>query len=152
MSSYTKILEIKNSCRLDYFVMACSYYFDIGYSGAKEITERAIQKAEGNGLMTKECVQWIMKTAKRIAEISEGPIDLVQFCMAEDIFETQYYAGKLSRGRLEEIIQARMSQENSCITEPDGCQNLCDLYECDEGDWELLGYTLPDDEENNRAK
>ena len=148
MSSYKKILEIKNSCRLDYFVVACSYFFDIGYNEAKELTEEDIDNAEGNGIMTKDFVQWIMKTAKQIADVSEGPIDLVQFCAAEDIFETQYYAGKLSRGRLEEMVQARMVQEKCVTTDEDDLQNLCDLYEAEPDDFELLGYdiSLPEEE------
>ena len=57
MSSYEKIKGIKNQYRLDHFAIACSYFFDIGYRHALEITDEENENAQENGLMTKDFVQ-----------------------------------------------------------------------------------------------
>lgn len=40
------------------------------------------------------------------------------------------------------MIQARMSQERYSVTDKAGCEILCNLYECDEGELEMLGYNV----------
>lgn len=142
MSTYEKIKEIYRQQRLDYFVMACSYFFDIGYAQAKELTEEQINKAEGNGLMTKEFVQYIMRTAKEIAEVSESPIDLVQFCMAEDVFDIRLYANQVPKSKLEQMIEQRLSYDEFDFSKVDDIEKACEKYDCDAEDFEMLGYEL----------
>lgn len=142
MSSYEKIKEIYRQQRLDYFVMACSYFFDIGYAQAKELTEDDIDKAEGNGLMTKEFVQFVMRTAKEIAEVSESPIDLVQFCMAEDVFDIRLYANKVPKFKLEQMVEQRLSYDEFDFSKVDDIEKACEKYDCDAEDFEMLGYEI----------
>lgn len=139
--SYKKLTEIKNSCRFDYFVMAVSHYFDIGHRNAQRITEAEIKAAEGNAMMSKEFVEWLMETAKKIADSVDSAVEVVQFCMIEDIFDTRFYAGKLSRGDLEEMVRERLANEDDY-----NVATLCDLYNCDEEQLELVGITVNDEE------
>ena len=135
--SYEKLMEIKNSCRFDYFVMAVSHYLDIGHRNALRITESEIKSVEGNDMMSKDFCEWLMETAKKIADSVDSAVEVVQFCMVEDIFDTRYYAGKLSRGELEKMVQYQLNYEI------DGCTNLEDVagrWDCDVEDLELLGY------------
>ena len=145
MSSYEKIKEIYNQQRVDYFAMACSYYFQIGHSSAWDISEEDIAKAEENGLMTKEFVQNLMKTARDIAKASESSIDLVQFCMAEDIFDVRLYANKIPRYKLEEMIKSGIYNDNYDFTKVKDVEEACDKYECDAEDFESLGYEITEE-------
>ena len=102
---YADLKKIYERTRLDYFAMAVSYLLDIGWRNAKEIDESDIHDAQGNGLMTKEFVQGLMRTAKEIADAIHGPVEIIQFCDAEGVFEVEYYSkGEcLKRRTLEEV-------------------------------------------------
>ena len=142
MSSYEKLKEIKNQYRLDHFVMACAHFFDIGYRNALEITDEEIENAQENGLMTKEFVQFLMRTARELAQVSESAIDVVQFCAAEDIFDTRYYVNKLSRNTLEEMIEASLCHDEYDFSKVKDIEEACEKYNCDAEDFETLGYEL----------
>ena len=143
--SYEKLMEIKNSCRFDYFVMAINHYLDIGHRNALKITEKEIKAVKGNDIMSKDFCEWLLETAKKIADSVNSAIEVVQFCEAEDIFDTRYYANKLSRGDLEEMVQSRIRYdlETMNIGNPD----MPVLYDCDRENFELLGWELKEEEE-----
>ncbi len=140
--AYEELLKISNECRLDYFVMAISYLFDIGYIQASGITDKQIEDAEPNGLMKKDFVEWLMKTARRITEVTECSADVIQFCMAEDVFDTKYFAGKPGRGDLEEMIRNRIEYEPKNISDEEDAEYFEERYGCDIEDFELLGYKV----------
>ena len=73
---------------------------------------------------------------------SESPIDLVQFCMAEDIYDTRYYANKISRFRLEEMIEQRLSYDGYDFSKVNDVEEACEKYDCDAEDFEFLGYEI----------
>ena len=147
MSSYKKLLEIKNDCRFDHFVLALGYFFDIGYQGAKNITDKHIDSAKGNGIMTRDFVQWLMREAKEIADSVTSAIDVVQFCEAEDIFDIRYYANKIPYSELEDMVKERLCCEDYDTTKEDELQKLCNLYDCDPENFEMLGFSIPEEEE-----
>lgn len=97
---YEELRKIYDVTRLDYFVMAITYLMDIGFRNAKEITDKEIEQAEGNGIMTKGFVQDLMKTARQIAKVS-GPVELAQLCQAKSIFTP---AEGLSNERLQKLV------------------------------------------------
>ncbi len=138
--AYEELQKIRKECRLDYFVMVISYLFDIGYAKASGITDEQIKDAEPNGLMTKDFVEWLMKTARRITEVTESAVDVIQFCIAEDIFDTKYYAGKLGRSSLEEMLNNRIAYEDK--TPFQDAEYFEEKYGCDIEDFELLGYKV----------
>lgn len=152
MTTYEKLLELKKSTRYDYFALACGYFFDIGYNAAKEITDEEIKNVEGNGIMTKDFCEWMMETARTIANTIDSAVELVQFCMAEDIYDIRNYANKLPRYKLEEMIKYRLNSEEIPIdvSPIKKIEFLCNVYDCDEEDLELLGIDIPDEywEEN----
>lgn len=80
--------------------MAISYLMDIGFRNAKEITDKDIEEAEGNGLMTKEFVETLMKLARDIANTCE-PSELIQLCQ---VFEPFAVPEKLTKERMESVI------------------------------------------------
>ena len=127
---YADLKKIYDRTRLDYFAMAVSYLVDIGWRNAKEIDESDIHDAQGNGLMTKEFVQGLMRTAKEIADAVEGPTEIIQFCDAEGVFEVEHYTKgeKLRRSTLEEVSKKLIeyllyddsmdfSSQNTCIVD-----------------------------------
>lgn len=92
--SYNKVYEVyrKNPST---FPMAVAYLIDKGYEFTKQITDEDIVKLEGNGLMTKEFVQELVRTAREITKATDNnTVEIIQFCAAEEIFDTEYYTGK----------------------------------------------------------
>lgn len=102
---YAKLKEIYDKTRLDIFSMAATYICDIGYRNAINITDKEIDEMEGNGLMTKEFVQMLVKLSRDICNVIESPTELIQFCDAVGIYETTYFTDgeHLSRRTLEDI-------------------------------------------------
>lgn len=77
------------------FPMAVGYLTDKGFSFVKQITDKDIEELEGNGLMTEEFVKDLVRTARDITEASDNSsVEIIQFCAAEGIFDTEYYTGK----------------------------------------------------------
>lgn len=144
--TYNNLLKIKSSCRIDYFCMVCSYFFDIGYQGAKSISDKDIENVQANGMFSKDFNEWLMKTAKEIADTISSAIELVQFCMAEDIFDIRLFANKLPRNSLEDMVKTRISWEDQIRTDnADYIRYLVSRYDCDAEDLELLNITVPDE-------
>ncbi len=146
MNTYEKLLKIKQKCRVDFFAMALAYFFDIGYSQAKALTNEEISNTQGNGFMTKDFCENLMRTAREIAETAENAIDVVMFCMAEDIFDIEMFADKAPRYKMEEMIKNRISCEKSSPSDPDAVEYFEEKYGCDIEQFSLLGYEIPEEE------
>lgn len=72
------------------FQMVVTYLFDVGFRNVMQITDEDIDELEENGIMTKEFVQDLVRTAREVANICEGqPINLVMFCMKEKLFDVK---------------------------------------------------------------
>ena len=59
-----KIIEEEFDSRMGNAVI--SYIMDKGMSNVKEVTDEQIEKLEGNGLMTQDFVQSLVRCARRI--------------------------------------------------------------------------------------
>lgn len=101
---YDKLKAIYNRERLDVFSMAVSHLLDIGFRHAEKITDDEIEQMKGNGLMTQDFVQYLVKLSREIAQNCDNPVEIIQFCQAEEVFDIRYYANKPSWGDLEEVI------------------------------------------------
>lgn len=102
---YAKLKEIYDKTRLDIFSMAATYICDIGYRNVVDITDKEIDELEGNGLMTQSFVQMLVRLAREISGVIESPTELIQFCDAMGVFETEYYTNgeHMNRRTLEDI-------------------------------------------------
>jgi len=102
---YAKLKEIYYKTRLDIFSMAVTYICDIGYRNVVDITDKEIDELEGNGLMTQSFVQMLVRLAREISGVIESPTELIQFCDAMGVFETEYYTNgeHMNRRTLEDI-------------------------------------------------
>ena len=97
--AYLEMMEVYQKTRKDVFAMAVAYLLDKGFDMMMDIEEDDIVTMEGNGLMTAEFVQDLVRTAKRIADATAtctgyDPIELIQFCMTVPVFSTEFYGGK----------------------------------------------------------
>ena len=143
---YKKLLEIKGKSNEAAFNVVCTYIFDIGYQAAKEITDEDIENAKGDGFATKEFNQWVMRTAREVVNIINNNVELVQFCAVEDVYDTRFFADKLPRWQLEDMLKTRISMEDYTRTDTtDYIIYLCDRYDCDAEDLEYLGIEIPDE-------
>ena len=137
--SYQGMKKLYDKTRLDYFVMAVTHLMDIGWRNAEKITDEEIEKCEGNGLMTKDFVQWIQRTAREITQIADGPVELIQFCEAQDVFDVQNYADMTPRNRLEEMLLNAISYLGN---RGNGVEDIMEILEADEEEMERWGYEL----------
>lgn len=71
-----KIIEKEFDSRMGNAVI--SYIMDKGMSNVKEITDKQIKKLEGNGLMTQDFIQSLVRCARRICIECEW-IELIEF-------------------------------------------------------------------------
>ena len=72
---YSKLNEIYSKTRVDVFVMALGYLIEKGTSNIAEITDDEINEIDGNGFMTKEFSQMLVKLARDIAKKIEDELD-----------------------------------------------------------------------------
>ena len=141
---YTEIKAIYDKTRLDMFCMMTSYLLDIGFRNAKEITDEEIENAEGNGIMTKEFVQGLMKQAREIANICT-PTDLIILCQAEDVFDTSFVAGKIQRSRLEVLFDNAVTSMMCDDFNGHTVEDIADYLGATEDEMEMLGYEIEED-------
>lgn len=73
------------------FSCAVTYVIEKGTETVKNITNEDISNLKGNGLMTAEYCQAIVRTAKDIVKFLDTPTELIQFCNAIDLYETSFY-------------------------------------------------------------
>jgi len=74
------------------FSMAVAFLIDKGSSNVSKITEDQILTLEGNGLMTAEFEQDLVRTAVKLANvIKNNPVALVKFCEVEDVFDIEVF-------------------------------------------------------------
>jgi hypothetical protein len=98
MTAYEKIKEIYDGTRLDIFVMATSHLLDIGWRTAEKITDKQIDNLEGNGLMTKEFCQELVRIARNIAKACNA-VEFIQFCQVEKLFDTKGFKSRSKGNR-----------------------------------------------------
>ncbi len=110
ISTYDKLMEIYRKHSNDgMFVLAITYIINKGQDMVSGITEEQIQSVKDNGIMSAEFSQNIIRTAKEINEaVGESGQALYQFCQAESIFETEYFAGKMLREEMLKCIEKLM--------------------------------------------
>ncbi len=149
MNSYDKLKKIQQNVNAPVLSVALTYLLDIGFKAATQITDEMINEAKGNDLMTKGFEELVMKTAREIAQ-TVNLTDVYVFCQAEDIFDTRYNASKLPRYTLEDMIKASLSPMSIMDVEynldtKEGIKRVCEKYDCDAEDLELLGITIPED-------
>jgi hypothetical protein len=86
--------------RRDIFSMATTHLMDIGYRKATEITDEEIEELDGNGLMTKEFVQYLVRLTRELAKAST-PVELIIFCQVVELYDVSTY--KIPWNRMSEI-------------------------------------------------
>jgi len=142
--SYSELKRFYDKTRIDYFVMAVTHLMDIGWRNAEKITDDDIEKCEGNGLMTKDFVQWIQRTARELTRIADGPVELIQFCEAQDVFDIQNYAETANRSTLEQVVQ---NTQEYLFNKGYNYDDIRDIWDLDDYEMELLGFVNEDDED-----
>lgn len=86
------------------FAMAVAHLLDVGFRNVSGITDEQIENLEGNGLMTQQFVQDLVRVSREIAkECGNNVVEIVQFCAAENIFDTEYYSGRFENDEWDTI-------------------------------------------------
>lgn len=130
--SYEKINKVKREQRMEVFAMSVTYLLDKGYDFCKRLTDKDISEAEGNGFMTREFCQCIIRTARNIANAEDSPIEIVQFCSLDDTFELTRYNERWARYDLVKILSYLIDNGNVNLDE------LLNDLDMDEEEWGML--------------
>ena len=130
--SYEKINEVKRGQRMGVFAMSVTYLLDKGYDFCKRLTDKDISEAEGNGFMTREFCQCIIRTARDIANAEDSPIEIIQFCSLDDTFELTRYNERWARYDLVKILSYLIDNGNVNLDE------LLNDLDMDEEEWGML--------------
>lgn len=130
--SYEKINKVKREQRMEVFAMSVTYLLDKGYDFCKRLTDKDISEAEGNGFMTREFCQCIIRTARDIANAEDSPIEIVQFCSLDDTFELTRYNERWARYDLVKILSYLIDNGNVNLEE------LLNDLDMDEEEWGML--------------
>ena len=69
------------------FPMAVAHLLDIGFRQALKITDKDIEGLEGNGIMTQEFVQDLVRASREIARRCDSPTSLICYCVGRGVFE-----------------------------------------------------------------
>ena len=89
---YTNMTKIYKNTHPVMYNMAVAYLLDKGFTFVSKITDEDIESLEENGMMTKDFVQGIVRTARNIAnECGNNTIELIQFCQKKRVFDTKFY-------------------------------------------------------------
>ena len=109
--AYKEMEKIYDRTRLEIFVMAVGHLLDVGFNNVKEITDDQIATISDQGWATAGFLQKLVTTSKEIANACETPVELIQFCAAENVFDTEFYANKhkISDMRIREIAEHAVS-------------------------------------------
>ena len=105
---YKDLKTIYDRNKLDFFAMAVSHLLDIGFNNAKDITDDQIATIKDQGWATAGFLQELVTTSREIANACNSPVELIQFCMAEEVFDVEFYAPKkrkISDIRMREIAE-----------------------------------------------
>ena len=102
--AYKEMKMIYDQNRPDFFAMAVSHLLDIGFNNVKEITDDQIATIKDQGWATAGFLQELVTTSREIANACKSPVELIQFCAVENVFDTAFYSGK------ERISWERMSE------------------------------------------
>ena len=74
------------------FCMAVANLLDMGFRRIENLTDEDIAKVEGNGFMTKDFAQDLMRMSRDIArECGNDVIEIIQFCQKAKVFDTKFY-------------------------------------------------------------
>jgi hypothetical protein len=130
--SYEKINKVKREQRMEVFAMSVTYLLDKGYDFCKNLTDKDISEVEGNGFMTEELCQNIVRTARDIANAEDSPIEIVQFCSLDDTFELTRYNERWSRYNLIRALSYLIDNGNVNLDE------LLNDFDMDEEEWGML--------------
>lgn len=90
---YKDIKEIYDHTDLAVFSMATTQLMIMGWNEAEELTDEEIAEQEGNGLMTQEFVQDLLRLTRKIAKTC-SPVEFIQFCQVEKLYDTKGYKTK----------------------------------------------------------
>ena len=111
---YNTLKKIYDKTDKAMFSCAISYLLDKGIETGMIITDDDIKSIQGNNIMTQDYCQVLLKVAREIAQNTESPVELIQFCDAISLFDVGFYTnGKhLSRSTLEKAMTKALDMIN----------------------------------------
>lgn len=134
------------------FNMVVAILMDNGYEKIKNLTDEDIVNIINSlapELFDEDFYRNILDVARTIAK-ETSPYDLIKYAMVNTFLRLDDYKNVVPREKLENMVKASLSPISIMDVEynldtVDGIKKVCEKYDCDAEDLELLGYTIPDD-------
>ena len=104
---YKELKKIYDKTRTEIFIMGISHLLTIGFNNATQISDEQLASIKDAEWASAGFLRQIVVTAREIAvACGNNPVELIQFCMVENCFDTTFYAPdkkKIPYIRMEEI-------------------------------------------------
>ena len=142
--AYKEMKEIYDRNRLDLFVMAVGHLLDIGFNNAKEITDDQIATIKDQGWATAGFLQKLVTISREITNACKSPVELIQFCSAEEVFDTEFYApNKISGIRMREIAEKAVS----CLCNEETIEDFVNETDLTDKEKDYFGVDYEEDDD-----
>lgn len=145
---YKDLKTIYDRNRLDFFAMAVSHLLDIGFNNAKDITDDQIATIKDQGWATAGFLQELVTTSREIANACKSPVELIQFCMTEEVFDVEFYAPKkrkITDIRMREIAERAVM----CLCNEETVEDLVNEVDLTPEEIDYFGIDIEEDEYEN---
>lgn len=129
--------------------LACTWLLVNGFDNVKKWTDEYIDNEKTPDFLAPNCYREILKLEREIATKSLCT-DFLKFCMVKPFLPIDEFASKLNREQLEDMVKASLSPMSIMDVEYNldtvsGVKRICEKYNCEAEDLELLGYKIPDE-------
>ena len=143
--AYKDLKAIYDCNRLDFFVMAVCHLLDIGFNNVKDITDDQIATIKDQGWATAGFLQELVTTSREIAEACGSPVELIQFCMAEEVFDVEFYAPK--KRKIPDIRMRELAEMAvSCLCNEENIEDFVNEVDLTPEEIDYFGIDIEEDE------
>lgn len=101
---YNKLEELYRKYHPAQFNMAVAQLLEIGFRNAAEITDKEINEAKGNAMMTTGFWQETLRLVKEIAQ-NYSPVEFMQFCEVMEPLDIRWFSKHPTRDDLETLME-----------------------------------------------
>lgn len=101
---YNKLEKLYRKYHPAQFNMAIAQLLEIGFRNAAELTDKEINKAKGNAMMTDKFWQDTLKLVREIAQ-DYSSVEFMQFCEVMEPLDIRWFSKHPTRDDLETLME-----------------------------------------------
>ena len=139
---YKKLEKLYRKYHPAQFNMAIAQLLDIGFRDAAEITDKEINEAKGNAMMTDEFWRDTLKLVREIAQ-DYSPVEFMQFCEVMEPLDIRWFSEHPTRDDLEKYMERAIT----VMLDNGGTETeIIEYCDIEEDDAEFFGLNYEEEE------